>query len=169
VLLGCRRRQVEEADPPIGARDGERAPGILDVGGRRFERGRGQILRLLDRPLRRHLDRRAADEERPRPRAAEARSAIGIALDDPDLLDRDVEHVDRELREGRREALPHRLRRRKDLDVAVGRDGDGDLLFEHVRAGPLEKRRHAASAQFPARRRLRARASNPFQSASASA
>ena len=74
---------------------------------------------FLDRALGGDVHRRAADEQRARAGAAEAGAAIGVALHDADLLDRHAEHVDRELRERGREPLPHRLRRREDLDLAV--------------------------------------------------
>ena len=111
-------------------------------------------LRVLDRALGRDLHRRAAGEERARAGAAEAVAAVGVALDDADLLDRHAEDVDRELRVAGRDALPHRLRRREDLDDAVGRDVDADLLLEDVAAGPFEERRDAAAAQLAARLRL---------------
>src|SRR4029079_4863265 len=82
--------------------------------------------------------------------AAEAVAARAVALDDADLLDRNAEDVDRELGVARRDALPHRLRRREDLDDAVAGDVDADLLLERVAAGPFEEGRDAAAAQHAA-------------------
>jgi hypothetical protein len=51
------------------------------------------------------------------------------------------------------DALAHLLRRREDLDEAVGRDVDRDLLLEGDAAGPLEESGDAAAAQLAARLR----------------
>ncbi len=108
-----------------------------------------------DRLLRGVVDRRARGEERARAGAAEAGAAVGIAVDEADLLDRDAEHVDDELRVGGRDPLSHRHRRGVDLDLAGSRHGHRDALLEDVAAGPFEERGKAAPAQPAARARLR--------------
>ena len=118
---GCRPRELEEADAAVGAADAEDAVAILDVADRGLEFLRGQVLRALDRALGGDAHRRAADEERARAGAAESRAAVGVALHDPDLLDRHAEDVDGDLRERRGESLAHRLQRGEDLDFAVAR------------------------------------------------
>ena len=139
-------REVEEADRAVGAGDAEHAVAILDVGHRRLEFFRRELVRLLHRALGRDVHRRAADEERARTGAAEAGAAVGVAEGEPDLVDGHAEHVDRELRERGGEALAHRLRRGEDLD-AVAVDGHRHVLGEHVGTRPLDERGDALAAQ----------------------
>src|SRR5205823_7525002 len=100
--------------------------------------------------LGRNADSGAADKQRARAGAAEAGGTIGVALHDSNLVDRNAEYVDRELRKRCRQSLSHRLERRHDLDVAIAAYGDGHALIENICAGPFEKCRHAASAQSAA-------------------
>src|SRR6185436_12411240 len=144
----------EQVDADVGADEAEAPGAVLDVAGSGLERLAGERLRVVDRSLRRDPNRRAAGEERARAGAAETVAARGVALDDADPVDRHAEDVDRELRIAGRDALPHRLRRREDLDDAVGRDVDADLLLERIAAGPFEERGDAAAAQQAARLRL---------------
>ena len=143
----CALRELEEIDAPVGAGDDVFAVGVLEIPGRRFQRPRREVPRRGNRPLGADAHRRSADEQRARAGAAEPRRAVGVALHDPDFLDGHAEDVDRELRVSRGKSLPHRLRRRDDLDAAVAFDGDGHGLLEDIGAGPFEERRHTPTAQ----------------------
>ncbi len=155
-------REIEESDGPVGAGDAEDAATVVDVAARGFELVRRRVLRFPTVRSAGHVHRRAADEERARAGAAEARAAIGVALDDADLLDGHAENVDGQLRVRRREPLPERLRRRKDFDLVAAFDRDRHTLVEHVGAGPFDERRKAAAAQPAATLRIGGpRARNP--------
>ena len=96
--VGLLAGELEQVDAEIGADDRKRPARYSMSAARRLERLGGERLRVLDGALGSDLHRRAAGEERARAGAAEAVAAIGVALDDADLLDRHAEDVDRELR-----------------------------------------------------------------------
>ena len=106
---------------PVGAGDPEDALGIFDVGGGGFQRIAGELAPGRHRRLRGVADGRAGGEERARAGAAEAGAAVGVALDDADLLDRHAEDIDDELGVGGGDPLPHRHGRGIDLDLAGAR------------------------------------------------
>ena len=86
----------------VGAGDPVLAVRELDVGDARLEQMGGDLLALVDDLVDRLVDRRAADRRRARAVGAHAeRDAVGVAVDDLDVLDRDAEPLDDELREGR--------------------------------------------------------------------
>jgi hypothetical protein len=150
AVLGLTVGELEEADTAVGADDPEDTLAVFDVGFGRLERLAGELPSRLDRHLGGVVDRRAGGEQRARAGAAEPRAAIGVALDDADLVDVDAEHVDDELCVGGRDPLSHRHRRGIDLDFAGAGDRDGDALLEDVPAGPFEERGEAAPAQLAA-------------------
>ena len=98
------------------------------------------------------MHRRAANEERARAGAAEARAPVSVPKRDADALDRYAEDIDRKLRERGRQTLPHCLRGRENVDDVltglVGGNRDGHVFGEHIGTGPFDERRHAASAQL---------------------
>ena len=122
-LLAGEREQVDADDRC--RRCVKRAVAVLDVAGRRLERlarrascacstVRSDATRTAEPPTK---SEREPALPKPLPRSV---SPWTMRI----LLDRHAEHVDRELRVAGREALAHRLRRREDLDDAVGRDVD---------------------------------------------
>jgi hypothetical protein len=84
------------------------------------------------------------------------------------LLDRHAEHVDHQLRQRGRDALPHLVDGGEHLDHAVGLDLHGDALFQHVAAGPFEEGGDAQAAQLAGALLCAARFSKPLQSARSS-
>src|SRR4029453_12830017 len=131
--------ELEQSDAVIGAGDPERAIDALGFASRGFGLRGSKVLAFVDGACRSDLDRRPTDEQRTRSGTPEAFAAVGVALHDADLLDRDMKHVDGELRERRRQSLAHPLQRRDDLDLLVAAHGDGDLFLEQVDAGPFEE------------------------------
>ena len=99
-------RDLAERLAAVGAGDGELAVLELDVGLRRLEQVRGDLLALGDDLVERLDDRRAADRERARAVGAHAEQhAAGVAVHDVDVLDRNAEARRDDLRERRLVAL----------------------------------------------------------------
>src|SRR4029453_9149544 len=90
-------REVEEADATVGAGDNVFAIGVFEVSARGLQRLRREVARCGHGPLGADTHGRPADEQRARSGAAEPGRAIGVSLDDPDLLDRYAEDIDTEL------------------------------------------------------------------------
>ena len=149
------RGKLREIDADIGAGDRVAPGGVDKIGGRRFQRFGREITCFVQRFFGRHLQRRAAGEERAARRTAEAHAAVGVALFDADALDRHVEGVHRQLRVARGNALAHGHGGGVDLDEAVGCDVHRHALFEHARTRPLQEGGQAAATQLAARLRRR--------------
>ena len=76
-------RDLLQRQLAIGAGDGERAVGEVDVRLGRLQHVRGELLAFLDHLVRRHRQRRAADHHRARAVRAHAEcDAVGVAVDE---------------------------------------------------------------------------------------
>ena len=150
-------RQLHDADPAIGADHLEGAVRAheLDVGCRGLELLRGELPAALDHLVRGVADRHPGGGQRARAAGAAALGqAVGIALHDPDLLERHAEPLVQDLGVGGLVALAVRLGADRDADAAVVLEADrGELeLIAHRRFDVVA---HADAAPEAAPRRLR--------------
>ena len=115
------QRDFAERLAAIGAGDGELAVLELDVGFRRLEQMRGDLLAFGDDLVQCLDDRGASDRQRTRAVGAHAEgNAPGIAVHDLDILDRDSQPARNDLRERRFVTLAVAVRAGEHGDSAGG-------------------------------------------------
>ena len=125
-LLG----ELHDPDRAVGAGDDEASLRELDVGGRRFEHVRGDLLALLDHLGGGFHDRGAAVHDRFRAAGAAAgEQLVAVALQQADALERNAELLAQHLRERRGVALAVIERAGDDGDGAVGLEADAAHLL----------------------------------------
>ena len=145
------RGQFHDADRAVGAGDDKPAGAEFDVGRRRFEHMRGDLLAVLDDLVGRADDRVAADDHRFRAAGAAAGDQlVAVALHQPDAPERDAEPARQHLRERRPVPLPVIQGAGDDRHVAVRLEADAAHLAAR-RPGQFEIVADAAPAQFAAR------------------
>ena len=136
------QRDVEERFAAIGRAFDEELSAlvrhVLLVG---LEQVRGDLLRLLLDLLGRHVDRRCADGTAAAAVAAHPeRHLAGVAVDDVDVVDRNLQFVGDDLRERRLVALAVRMRAGEDRHLPGRMDADVRALVQ-ARLRP-ERARH---------------------------
>src|SRR5262249_28989294 len=140
--------EVHDADRRIGARNHKAAVHELDVGSGRLEHMRGDLLAALDH-LGAGFDQRGASvhEALRAARAAAHDQPVAVALDEPDLVERDAELLMQDLR--KRGGVTHAEveRAAQDRDAAVGFEYDAAELLRGRRGG-LEIAADAEPAQL---------------------
>ena len=144
------RGKLDDVHAAIGADDGEAPILEHDIGGRRFQHFGGRLAPLLDHAGRREQDRLTLGIQAARTAGAAAGGdAVGVALDDTDLLARNAELIHRELHVGRLVALPGGLGADQHVDKTVL--GEADFgAFGRRAAGRLQVVCHAdATAAAP--------------------
>ena len=149
-----RAGDIGERQRAIGAGDRKDALLEIDVGLGGFEQMRGDRLRLIDDPLGREIDRRAAQGRRARATAALAdRDLLGIALDVMHLVGTEAEPVADELLIDRLvpHALSDRARNHRHGAAAVEAQFGG---LKAARRGALDRVGKAEATQFAAAMRL---------------
>ena len=153
AAIGLALRQLTQAQADVGALD-LKAPSLVgQVGARHFECFGGQLTRLRQAALRALFDRRATGEQGARTRAAKAVAAVGVAQHNAHLRHRHPKHIDHQLRQRGGDALAHGGHGAEHLDHPISGDGDGDVFFQGVAAGPLQKCGQPQAAPFAARLR----------------
>ena len=129
-------RQFEEIEAAVGLARGKAPVVELDVLGRGAERERGDALAFGDeigRGNREHGGGMAHGTAGMR--AAAGAHHVGVAHDDADALERDLQQIRHDLREARLMALPGRLGADDDVDAALGLDGDARLFLGRADRG----------------------------------
>ncbi len=127
-------RHFKQGDRSVGASNHEPSIAKFDIGGRGFEHLGGELLAFLDDELGGLHCRAAAHHRRARATGAGAEhQLVGIALQQPDLLERHAEL--------RREHLRHRRGVALAVVERAGDDGDVAVGFEAQPAHLLGRRR----------------------------
>ena len=153
AAIGLALRQLTQAQADVGALD-LKAPSLVgQVGTRHFQCFGGQLTGLRQAALRALFDRRATGEQGARTRAAKAVAAVGVAQHNAHLRHGHPKHIDHQLRQRGGDALAHGGHGAEHLDHPISGDGDGDVFFQGVAAGPLQKCGQPQTAPFAARLR----------------
>ena len=123
-------REVHDADLRVGSGDHKAAARELDVGGGSLEHMRGDFLAALDH-LGAGFDQRGAGvhEALRAARAAAHDQPIAVALEQPDLVERDAELLVQDLRKWGGVAHAEVERAAEDRDAAVGFEYDTAQLL----------------------------------------
>src|SRR5258708_11667975 len=149
ALFRLLRRELEQADAQVRARNLEAAVAILDVLPRRFQRVAGQFAAFFDGLFRSGQHRRAADVKRSAAHAADALGDVAVALHDDDPVGIDVQRFGKNLHVAGFNALTHRLHRGVNQHASVSLDMKIHGLFVYD-AGPFQESRQRAPAQLAA-------------------
>ena len=142
-------RDLGEGFAAIGPCHAELAVLEFDVGLRRFEQVRGDLLALRNHLVERLHDGRSADGERTRSiRAHAEQHAPGIAVHDVDVLDWNAEARRNDLRECRLVTLPVTVRAGEDRHAAGRMDADFTGFDAHSSLPSPRTRNVIADAGF---------------------